>query len=466
VFRWFLSLRYLRARRTNWIGVAGIFVAVAALILILSIMAGFLSESRQHLRGNLADVLIMPRMNAPIVSTGQLPRANPEPLLETLRGRPGVAGATVQLQWYGLLMREGRGFGRQVMEHPLHGDLGLVSLVGIDVENEYTTSDLRESLSSQPPPSSPVVMECVDDVEDPFAMPEGFRYEGLPPPSILLGAQLANSLGLHRGDVVHIVTSSIDPVQGEVQTPSNQQFVIAGFFRTGENEMDLERVYVEREELADFLDRGVDWSQAMVRLDDYARDNEAVVADLRQVLHEEGYLHHPEHPFFNDREVVTWETFRGNLLGAIENEKSLMGIMLSLVMLVAGFTIFAIHSMLIAEKRRDIGILCALGATPQGILTTFLLIGCWEVLAGAALGTAAGVVAALNIDGLERWLSSTFGLEIFNRDVYLFDHIPSVIEVGGVSMIVAGAVAVTLFFSAIPAWRAARLDPIEALRSE
>ena len=85
MFRWFLSLRYLRARRTNWIGVAGIFVAVAALILILSIMAGFLHESRKHLRGNLADILVMPRMDAPILDTGELPRADPGPLLEALR---------------------------------------------------------------------------------------------------------------------------------------------------------------------------------------------------------------------------------------------------------------------------------------------------------------------------------------------------------------------------------------------
>ena len=93
MFRWFLSLRYLRARRTNWIGVAGIFVAVAALILILSIMAGFLHESRQHLRGNLADVLVMPRMDVEIRERG-MPRTDPEPLLEVIREQPGVAAAT------------------------------------------------------------------------------------------------------------------------------------------------------------------------------------------------------------------------------------------------------------------------------------------------------------------------------------------------------------------------------------
>ena len=463
VYRWFLSLRYLKARRTNWIGVAGLFVAVAALILILSIMAGFLSESRQHLRGNLADVMVMPRMDAPIAATGELPRADPGPLLELVRSHPGVAAASVQLQWYGIMMREG---GSEVMEHPLYGDLGLVSLVGIDVEDEYATTDLRESLLSTPPPASRVRMEYVDDIDDPFAQPQGFEWDGLPLPTILVGAQLAGSLGLHKGDVVQIITSSIDREEGAVGEPSNEKFVIAGFFRTGENEMDLERIYMQRQVLATFLDRDAAWSQAMLRLDDYEHDHERIVAELRHKLYQAGYVHDPEHPFYKGGEVTTWEAFRGNLLGAIENEKALMGVMLSLVMLVAGFTIFAIHSMLVAEKRRDIGILCALGGTPRGILATFLLIGCWEVLVGASLGTLVGVYAALRIDPLEQWLSRTFGVQIFNREVYLFDHIPSVIEISGVALIVLGAISVTLLFSSIPAWRAARLDPIEALRSE
>ena len=169
-------------------------------------------------------------------------------------------------------------------------------------------------------------------------------------------------------------------------------------------------------------------------------------------------------PRFSD--VQTWEDYRRELLGAIRNERALMGIMLSLVLLVAGFTIFAILSMMVTEKRRDIGILTALGATPRGVMALFLLIGFWDALLGATAGAAVGTWMAVEIDSIERWLSATFGYEIFDRSVYLFDHIPSVVEPVRVAVIVLGAFTCALAFAAIPAWKAASLDPLEALRYE
>ena len=465
MYRWFLSLRYLRARKTNWIGAAGIFVAVAALILILSIMSGFLAESRGHLRGNLSDVLVTPRLDYPTPATGELPPRDPGPMMERIRELPQVESAGLELVWYGMLAQEGGG---QRISNPLVGDLSLVQLVGVDVQDEYATTDLLESLeaTARPHPLFGATPQ-VDDLQDPFRQPANYSPDGAPKESIVLGFQLCRALYLDKGDEVEIVTVSIDPDTGRIGEPSNRTFVVAGSFRSGEMEMDVERIYMERSVLADFLGREADWSQVLVKLHDYERDKAQVVAALREELFEAGYLHtlDPTHRTFG-REVQTWEDFKGSLLGAIENEKALMGVMLSLVMIVAGFTVFALLSMMVSEKRRDIGIITALGATPRGVLMLFLLIGCWQALLGATLGTLAGIWAAVRIDPIERWLSDVFGVQIFNRKVYIFDHIPSEIQPYGVAGIVLGAVLCTLLFASFPAWRAARLNPVDALRYE
>lgn len=457
MYRNFLSLRYLRARRTNWIGVSGIFVAVAALILILSIMSGFLEEGRRHLRGSLSDVMIQPLLDRRLPDGSRIPN-DPDPLLEVVQESPYVESATPQMQWFGMLNFKGAG---ELGRDPVFGTLQMVSLVGIDPESEYATTGLREALEQAEDP--------VADIDDPFAPPPGYSPPGRTWPSIVIGQRLANNLQLTSGMEVEIVTSTVDAESGELGEPSNARFVIAGCFRSAENEMDSQQVYFDRRELADMIGglggRPYSYSHILVKLKDYERDKAAAVEALGRDLSRAGLLHPPDW-FMRYRSVRTWEDARQVMLQAIQNEKVLLGIMLSLVLVVAGFTVFAILSMMVTEKRRDIGILTALGSTPRGILTLFLLIGFWEALVGASLGCVVGILGALNIDGIERWLSSTFGIQIFNRDVYIFDHIPSEIEVFGVSLIVLGAMASTLLFAAFPAWRAARLNPVDALRYE
>jgi lipoprotein-releasing system permease protein len=470
VYRYFLSWRYMRQRRTNLIGIIGVFVAVGALIMILSIMTGFLEQSRNSIRGSLSDLVI----DAPTFTPHSTAPREPKPMLDLLRADPRVAAVSAHLEWICLLSRTDQ-LSAQILSNSQVSQYAGVKLTGIDIEDESAATEFKSFLSYSTLRGDPVA-----DPEHPFAMPPGRDdARGLPHPTVIVGEQLFRMHGLHRGQLIKLMTVVPDAKSG--WAPTDRDFVVAGTFRSKENEMDLERIYIERSQLARVI-AGVDedeslpagaaqFSVVLVRLHDYDADGHAAADDLGRKLVAAGLIERSE-------DVQTWEDFRKSLLGAIENERVLMAIMLSLVLLVAGFTIFAILSMMVTEKRRDIGILTALGATPRGVLVLFLLIGFWDALLGATLGAIVGIWCAVKIDPIEHWLSGSFSdfltwllqrpirIEIFNRHVYLFDTIPSVVQPLAVAAIVLGAFVCTLLFAAIPAWKAATLEPVEALRFE
>ena len=450
----FLSWRYLLRRRINLIGVMGITVGVGALIMILSIMTGFLEESRKTVRGSLSDVIIQP-LHLPR-RDGVTPPRSAEPLLEFLNTHPKVQSACAHLSWGGILSQTG--FEAAETEYrlkdPQGSDLAFAHFVGVDVADEFRTTELREALERESKWRIPV-----ENVEDPFARPAS--YDGDEPWDwVVVGEQLARVHQLYQGSVVDLITVVPDTRRGEAMT-SNRKFLVAGTFRSGENEIDLSRIYCDRWELSSFLRDTHEYTQVLVKLDDYSADADTIAEELSGELYDQGLVHRA-----GSSEVRTWEEFRQSLLGAIENERVLMGIMLGLIVMVAAFTVFAILMMMVTEKRRDIGILTALGATRRSILYIFLMIGMWNAVLGCTFGATLGTIGALRIDAIEQWLSSTLGIEIFDRDVYLFDHIPSVVSPFAVILIVIGGLLATAVFSLIPAWTASRLHPIDALRDE
>lgn len=458
MYQGFLSWRFLTARRINWVGIIGVFVGVTALILILSIMSGFLEQQRRMVRGSLSHLIIEPSPHPHLDGT-PLPETA-EPLLEAVRSDPRVESACAQLSWFAMLIQGGRGSGFSVsrLSDAHTSKLVGVQLVGIDTSDEFTTTALRAALD--PPPSRTAFGHIsIANPDAPFAPPPS-DSGNLPFAWCVVGQQLALVHGLHRGSEINLGTMVPDPSTGQVRQ-SNRKYLVAGTFRTGENESDLGRIYLDRRELHDFLATSRDHSQVLVRLHDYNADGQQVLADFSASLPAAHLLRSSEL-----EEVKTWEQYRRNILGAIENEKVLMAIMLSLVLVVAGFSVFAILTMMVAEKRRDLGILAALGATRTGTLWIFLLIGFWDALLGALSGAVAGVLGAYYIDPIELAISGFFGVQIFDRKVYLFDHIPAVIDPVSVGIIVFGAFCCTLLFAAIPAWRASRLNPLEALRYE
>ena len=474
MYKSFLSWRLLLKRRINLIGIFGILIGVGALILILSIMSGFLEQSRKTMRGSLADVIVAP-LNLGRPDGRTVPR-DPAALLEAVRADERVEAAAPHLVWYGYLVEDELSAER--LKNSRFGMDSIVQLVGIDLEDEFSATELRESLLRPPADpelaafvaENPELDPRVDDPDDPFHVHDGLLSPqerlGLQKRGVIIGEALARHLRLFKGDNITLATG-FPTDEGDQLLFHNMEFVITGTFRSQDNELDLERVYLDRWEMQDLLGDRLEFSEVLVKLKDYDRDADTIVEDLYESLNEAGLIAGRRlEKSGRPAEVQTWEQYRGQLLGAIENERVLMAIMLSLVLLVAGFTVFAILSMMVTEKTRDIGILTALGATPRGVMQLFLTIAFWEALIGASLGAFLGVWGAIEIDGIERWLSSTLGIEIFDRSVYLFDHIPSRVQPLWVATIVLGAFICTLLFAALPAWRAARVDPLSALRYE
>lgn len=461
MYKSFLSWRYLVARRTNLIGIAGITVGVGALILILSIMTGFLEETKNTLRGSLADIVIEP--SGAFDRFDQVEPQEPGPFLDIVRANPYVADATAHLTWGGILARQGaaaRGSSRG-MSGTLGNGMPIVQLIGVDVEDELSSTDFEASLLREPPESDPYARRiAVEDSKHPFRAPSDAATEDFHRPWVVVGERVAFENQLHRGSLINIATISFDAKGNGAQ--SNREYRVAATFRSGENDADSTRVYMDRDALMDLLGDRLNFSQIVVRLKDYERDKLAARESIGQELVAAGLLHRGS----LDWEVLTWEDLRKNFLAAVENERLLMAIMLGLVLIVAGFTVFAILSMMVTEKRRDIGTLTALGATPNGIMILFLMIGFWDALLGATIGATIGTLGALNIDAIERKLSETIGFQIFDRNVYMFDHIPAVVDPSAVALFVFGAFVCAIFFASVPAWRAARMHPIDALRYE
>src|SRR3989339_48762 len=189
-----------------------------------------------------------------------------------------------------------------------------------------------------------------------------------------------------------------------------------------------------------------------VKLDDYRYANQ-VRDQLQAALGFEYY-------------VQTWEDARKTFLTAVMMERHVMAFILFFIIVVAGFNILAILTMIVLEKSKDIGVLKALGATTQGIMSIFLLNGLLIGSIGASAGVAIGLSIVFRINWLENFLYNTIGWRPFPPEVYYFNQIPTVVNPGSIILTVGIAIASSVVFSVYPALRAARLDPVETLRYE
>ena len=279
--------------------------------------------------------------------------------------------------------------------------------------------------------------------------------------SDLIGlASFRDSTGVDRflvlpGDDVKITF----PTAGTPPKAVSDTFTIVDFYESKMSEYDSNFVFVPigaLQRMRGMIDpqTGIpSVNSIQIKLKEGA-DLEAVRNRLRKVFPAELYA------------VSTWRDKQGPLLSAVDMEMAVLNILLFMIIAVAGFGILAIFFMIVVEKTRDIGILKSLGASASGVAGIFLGYGLFLGLVGAGAGLALGLAITWNINGIRAAVEWFTGQRVFDPSIYYFFKIPTIVHPGTIAWIMAGAVAIAVASSVLPALRAARLHPVEALRHE
>lgn len=478
-----LGLRYASSRMINFVSVLGVAIGVAAVIVVISVMNGFISEQRKMIRGSLADLTVQP---LPVYSeTGTRPKmpARFEAYKKVLEGCPHVKAVAPRFVWAAMV------FPPEVLNKfalARSGSDFIVQVIGIDPAAESKVSEFRRWITpidrNDPNVTEEdlITFEAVADPENPLV--KITRRDSLPKEAIIVGVSLARSIRLRKGTRVELVTLS---PAGEIssqalkdsQSTPNMLFDVAGMFHTREQDFDLHNAFVSIPAIQKLLSEpDSDFTEIVVKLDDY-NNADAAKLEIGRRLRAAGLiqarrLQARDNPTVEmelqsyGSEIRTWEEQKGNLLRAIENERGILGFIVFVVVVVAAFIQFAILSMMVTEKTRDVGILATLGASGGEILAVFVDVGIAMTVAGSALGLGIALLVTANLNKIDEAIGVITGQRIFNPDIYFFKSIPSEVDPVQVAWILGMTLASGVIASLVPAWRAARFHPARALRHE
>ncbi|TIC83655.1 lipoprotein-releasing ABC transporter permease subunit [Crenobacter intestini] len=410
-FEVMIGLRYLRAKRRNGFisfislaSVIGIALGVAALIIVLSVMNGFQKEIRGRLLGVASHVE---------VSGLQGPLYDWPGVARMAKQEPGVVATAPFVSAQGLLSAGGAVRG--------------VMVRGIDPVQEDRVVDVGRHM-----------------VKGKLADLKPGEY------GVLLGTELARQLGVGVGDKVTLITP-----QGNVtpagMMPRLKQFTVKGLFKVDMYEYDSSFAMVDLKD-----------AQTLFRMGDGVSGVRLKLADLFAAPLTKAALQQK----LPEAWVTDWSDLNANYFRAVQIEKRMMFIILTLIVAVAAFNLVSTLVMVVTDKQSDIAILRTLGASPASIMKIFMIQGAVAGVLGTLGGVAGGVAVALNLDVIVPAIERLIGTKILSSEVYLIDYLPSDVQMSDVSTIALVSLLLALLATLYPSYRAARTQPAEALRYE
>jgi len=407
-----LGLRYVRAKRRNsfisfisLVSMLGIALGVAALIIVISVMNGFQSELRERMLAATAHIEVK-GLDAPL--------ADWQSVAAQLRQNPEVAATAPYVQGEGLWV---------------NGEVNKPSLVrGIDPASEAQVASVQKHMK----------VGSLDSLR-----PGEW--------GVILGVDLARGLGVRVGEKVALVTpqGTVTPA-GSV--PRVKSFTVTGLFEIGWIEADSRVALIHLADAQRLYQLGDAVTGIRVRLHDLMRAPEVANGWLRTLPPGLG--------------ISEWTTQNQSFFKAVQMEKRVMFVILTLIVAVAAFNLVSTLVMVVTDKEADIAILRTLGARPGSVMQIFVVQGAVIGVVGTLLGLIFGLAVAFNLDHVVGFIERVFGVTFIDKTVYLITELPSKVLASDVLTITAMSLALSLAATLYPSWHASRVNPAEALRYE
>ncbi|MCE7030109.1 lipoprotein-releasing ABC transporter permease subunit [Jiella avicenniae] len=411
-FEWMIAGRYLRSRRRD-AGVSviagfsfvGIMLGVAALIIVMSVMNGFRGELMMRILGVNGHVILYP-IDRPLTDYEQV--------ADRIGQVDGVEFVMPMVQ------------GQVLAQGPNSGSTGAL-VRGVRLADLTKLAPVSENVK--------------------LGSLEGFDTGD----GVAVGSRLASSLGIGLGDMITLISPDGD-VTAFGTSPRVKAYPVTAIFEIGMSEYDAAYVYMPLSEAQLYFNQ-----ENQVQSIEVFVDRPDEVKALQPAI--EAAAGRPVY-------TVTWETQNQSFFSALNVERNVMFIILTLIVLVAALNIISGLFMLVKDKGRDIAILRTMGATKGSVMRVFFITGASIGFAGTLAGFVLGLLFCINIESIRQFFSWVTGVVLFNPEFYFLSQLPAEVDPSEVVLVVAMAIGLSFLATILPSWRASRLDPVDALRYE